>query len=128
MELIEDMVIGGHEQVLIYSDRSVGLKAIIAIHDTTLGPACGGTRIWPYESEVEALTDALRLSQAMTYKSAAADLALGGGKAVIILPGFPTSAIFTFPEFAAPVIRRLAGTRTTRHATVRARLYNSLPF
>ena len=88
MELIEDMVTGGHEQVLIYSDRSVGLKAIIAIHDTTLGPACGGTRIWPYESEAEALTDALRLSRAMTYKSAAADLALGGGKAVIIADSY----------------------------------------
>ena len=74
----------GHEQVAMFSDPGSGLKAIIAIHDTTLGPACGGTRMWPYESEADALTDALRLSQAMTYKSAAAGLHLGGGKGVII--------------------------------------------
>jgi len=74
----------GHEQLVMVSDAGSGLKAIIAIHDTTLGPACGGTRIWPYKSEQEALWDALRLSRAMTYKSAAADLPMGGGKGVII--------------------------------------------
>jgi leucine dehydrogenase len=74
----------GHEQLVVVSDAGSGLKAIIAIHDTTLGPACGGTRIWPYKSEQEAIWDALRLSRAMTYKSAAADLPLGGGKGVII--------------------------------------------
>lgn len=74
----------GHEQLLMYSDSVAKLKAIIAIHDTTLGPACGGTRIWPYESEEAAINDVLRLSRAMTYKSAVADVALGGGKAVII--------------------------------------------
>ena len=74
----------GHEQLVVVSDAGSGLRAIISIHDTTLGPACGGTRIWPYKSEQEAIWDALRLSQAMTYKSAAADLPLGGGKAVII--------------------------------------------
>ena len=74
----------GHEQVVMVSDAGSGLKAIIAIHDTTLGPSCGGTRIWPYKSEQEALWDALRLSRAMTYKAAAADLPLGGGKGVII--------------------------------------------
>ena len=74
----------GHEQIVMCSDPAVGLQAIIAIHDTTLGPACGGVRIWPYESEQEAVMDALRLSRAMTYKSAAADLPLGGGKGVII--------------------------------------------
>ncbi len=84
MELLQRMGDGGHEQVALFSDPGSGLKAIIAIHDTTLGPACGGTRMWPYESEAEALTDALRLSQAMTYKSAAAGLHLGGGKGVII--------------------------------------------
>ena len=74
----------GHEQLVVVSDAGSGLKAIIAIHDTTLGPACGGTRIWPYKSEQEAIRDALRLSRAMTYKAAAADLPLGGGKGVII--------------------------------------------
>lgn len=84
MDILQRMGSEGHEQVAMFSDPGSGLKAIIAIHDTTLGPACGGTRMWPYESEEEALTDALRLSQAMTYKSAAAGLHLGGGKGVII--------------------------------------------
>ncbi len=84
MDILELMNAEGHEQVAMFSDPGSGLKAIIAIHDTTLGPACGGTRMWPYESEAEALTDALRLSQAMTYKSAAAGLHFGGGKGVII--------------------------------------------
>ena len=84
MNLFESMSQSGHEQLAVYSDPGVGLKAIIAIHDTTLGPACGGTRIWPYETEAAAIIDVLRLSRAMTYKSAAADLPLGGGKAVII--------------------------------------------
>ena len=84
MDILHRMGAEGHEQVAMFSDPGSGLKAIIAIHDTTLGPACGGTRMWPYESEAEALTDALRLSQAMTYKAAAAGLHLGGGKGVII--------------------------------------------
>ena len=84
MEILEQMGSEGHEQLVVVSDAESGLKAIIAIHDTTLGPACGGTRIWPYKSENEAVWDALRLSRAMTYKSAAADLPLGGGKGVII--------------------------------------------
>ncbi len=84
MEIFDQMGTHGHEQLLMCSDPEVGLKAIIAVHDTTLGPASGGTRIWPYESEEEAVQDALRLSQAMTYKCAAADLPLGGGKGVII--------------------------------------------
>lgn len=74
----------GHEQVVFCHDRATGLQAIIAIHDTTLGPALGGTRIYPYASEAAALTDVLRLSQGMTSKSATAGMALGGGKAVII--------------------------------------------
>ncbi|MDX9752224.1 MAG: Glu/Leu/Phe/Val dehydrogenase dimerization domain-containing protein [Flavobacteriales bacterium] len=73
-----------HEEVLFCYDRPTGLKAIIAIHDTTLGPALGGTRMWPYTDEYEALQDVLRLSRGMTYKSALAGLDLGGGKAVII--------------------------------------------
>lgn len=84
-----DVVLGrmeqhDHEEVLFCFDRATGLKAIIAIHDTTLGPALGGTRMWPYASEAEALNDVLRLSRGMTYKSALAGLDLGGGKAVII--------------------------------------------
>ena len=84
MDVLEYMGAGGHEQIMMCSDPAVGLKAVIAIHDTTLGPACGGLRIWPFETEEEAVRDVLRLSRAMTYKSAAADLPLGGGKAVII--------------------------------------------
>ncbi len=73
-----------HEQVIICSDPKVGLRAIIAIHNTALGPALGGTRMWPYKSEEEAMRDVLRLSRGMTYKAAVAGLNLGGGKAVII--------------------------------------------
>lgn len=73
-----------HEQVVFCQDPPVGLRAIIAVHSTRLGPALGGTRFYPYRSDDEALADALRLSRAMTYKSAAAGLDLGGGKAVII--------------------------------------------
>jgi len=73
-----------HEQVVFCQAKDVGLKVIVAIHDTTLGPALGGTRMWPYASETEALRDVLRLSRGMTYKAAAAGLPLGGGKAVII--------------------------------------------
>lgn len=73
-----------HEQVMFCNDPETGLRAIIAIHDTTLGPALGGTRMYPYESVDDALEDVLRLSEGMTYKCAAADLDFGGGKAVII--------------------------------------------
>jgi leucine dehydrogenase len=73
-----------HEQVLFTYLHDVNLKAIIAIHDTTLGPALGGLRMYPYESEEEAVYDVLRLARGMTYKAAAAGLNLGGGKAVII--------------------------------------------
>tara|TARA_B100000902_G_scaffold399838_1_gene472915 strand:- start:5393 stop:6466 length:1074 start_codon:yes stop_codon:yes gene_type:complete len=74
----------GHEQVVFCTDKDTGLKAIIAIHDTTLGPALGGTRMWNYSNESEALEDVLRLSRGMTYKAAISGLNLGGGKAVII--------------------------------------------
>ncbi len=74
----------GHEQVVFCQDRHSGLKAIIAIYSTELGPALGGTRFYPYASEDQALTDVLRLSAAMAYKNALAGLDLGGGKAVII--------------------------------------------
>ena len=74
----------GHEQVVFCNDPSTGLKAIIAIHNTTLGPALGGCRMQPYRTMDEALDDVLRLSRGMTYKCAAADVDFGGGKAVII--------------------------------------------
>lgn len=73
-----------HEQVLFCQDKATGLRAIIAIHNTTLGPSLGGTRMWNYATEAEALNDVLRLSRGMTYKSSLAGLNLGGGKAVII--------------------------------------------
>ncbi|NIV17246.1 MAG: amino acid dehydrogenase, partial [Woeseiaceae bacterium] len=73
-----------HERVIFCRDAATGLKAIIAIHSTALGPAAGGTRLWPYESDDAALHDVLRLSQAMSYKNAMAGLKFGGGKAVIM--------------------------------------------
>lgn len=73
-----------YEQLVICQDKTSGLKAIICIHDTTLGPALGGTRMWNYECEEDAILDALRLAKGMTYKNAAAGLNLGGGKTVII--------------------------------------------
>jgi leucine dehydrogenase len=76
----------GHEQVLFTREEAVGYLGIIAVHDTTLGPALGGCRFWNYDSEEEALIDVLRLSQGMTYKAAVAGLNLGGGKSVIIGP------------------------------------------
>lgn len=74
----------GHEQIVLCSDPQSGLKAIIAIHNTTLGPSLGGVRMWPYQTEAEAVRDVLRLSRGMTYKHAISGLNLGGGKAVII--------------------------------------------
>lgn len=73
-----------HEQIVFCNDKDTGLKAIIGIHNSVLGPALGGTRMWNYANEWEALNDVLRLSRGMTYKSAMAGLNLGGGKAVII--------------------------------------------
>lgn len=73
-----------HEQLLFCNDNATGLKAIIAVHNTVLGPALGGTRMWAYNNEVDALTDVLRLSRGMTYKNSISGLNLGGGKAVII--------------------------------------------
>jgi valine dehydrogenase (NAD+) len=75
---------GGHEQVVLCQDRASGLKAVIAIHSTALGPALGGTRFYPYATEEEAVADALNLSRGMSYKNAMAGLDHGGGKAVII--------------------------------------------
>ena len=81
---LTQMLVNNHEQVVFCQDNATGLKAIIAIHNTALGPALGGTRMWNYATEAEALTDVLRLSRGMTYKAAISGLNLGGGKAVII--------------------------------------------
>ncbi|RSK27780.1 Glu/Leu/Phe/Val dehydrogenase [Bacillus sp. HMF5848] len=84
MEIFKYLETYDYEQLVLCQDKQSGLKAIIAIHDTTLGPALGGTRMWTYESESAAIEDALRLAKGMTYKNAAAGLNLGGGKTVII--------------------------------------------
>lgn len=84
MKIFDYMVKYDYEQLLFCQDEASGLKAIIAIHDTTLGPALGGTRMWTYTTEEDAIEDALRLAKGMTYKNAAAGLNLGGGKTVII--------------------------------------------
>jgi len=73
-----------HEQVLVCQDREAGLRAIVAVHDTTLGPGLGGIRMWTYPSDEAALTDVLRLSEGMTYKNSLAGLDLGGGKTVVV--------------------------------------------
>lgn len=82
--VLDAMAEHDHEQVAYFHDDETGLDCIIAIYDTRLGPALGGTRIWDYDTEEDALRDVLRLSKGMAYKAAAADLDLGGGKAVII--------------------------------------------
>jgi leucine dehydrogenase len=84
MDVFKEMKLWDHEQVVFTRESSVGYLGIIAIHDTTLGPALGGTRLWKYDSEEEALVDVMRLSMGMTYKAAVAGLNLGGGKSVII--------------------------------------------
>ncbi len=82
--IFEEMEKYGHEQVIFNYDKATGLKSIIAIHDTTLGPALGGCRMWDYETEQDAINDALRLSRGMTYKCAVSNVMHGGGKTVII--------------------------------------------
>jgi leucine dehydrogenase len=84
MDLFKSMSTYAHEQLVLCHEPSCGYYGIIAIHDTTLGPALGGTRFWHYASTDEAITDALRLARGMSYKSAVAGLNLGGGKAVIV--------------------------------------------
>jgi len=107
-QVLEAQRRGGHEQVVFFSDPSVGLRAIVAIHSTALGPSLGGTRFHPYADEASALTDVLRLSQAMSYKSATAGLDLGGGKAVILgdPPRDKSEALF---EAYGAFIERLGG-------------------
>ncbi len=84
MEIFDLREFDAHEQVVFGHDAATGMKAIIAIHSTTLGPAAGGCRMWPYASTAEAVADVLRLSRGMSYKNAMANLRFGGGKAVLI--------------------------------------------
>jgi len=86
MSVFEHPSFDGHELVLFATDPETQLKALIAVHSTALGPACGGCRLWSYDSSEAALKDVLRLSQGMSYKNAVADLSLGGGKSVIMKP------------------------------------------
>ena len=95
MNVMEEITKWGHEKVLFVNNEKAGLKAIIAVHNTNLGPAIGGCRLWPYASEEEALFDVLRLSRGMSHKNSAAGLNFGGGKAVIIAdPSQKTEAMF----------------------------------
>src|SRR5215472_14386138 len=84
MEIFDMREFDGHELVVFGHDARTGLRAIIAIHSTTLGPAAGGCRMWPYATTAEAVADVLRLSRGMSYKNAMAELPFGGGKAVIV--------------------------------------------
>lgn len=84
MELTELVALGGHEQVVAFADPAVGLRGMVAIHSTALGPSLGGIRFWRYEREADALVDVLRLSAAMSLKAAVAGLRQGGGKAVVL--------------------------------------------
>ncbi len=84
MEIFEQLAGHDHEQLVFCHEPSSGYRGLIAIHNTTLGPALGGTRYWHYKSEADAVVDALRLSRGMTYKAAVAGLSLGGGKAVVL--------------------------------------------
>lgn len=101
-----------HEGVYFASDPESNLRAIIAVHSTVRGPAAGGTRFWRYDSDEAALTDALRLSKAMSYKNAAADLPLGGGKAVLIYPEGEFNRVSLFEAYGR-AIDRLNGTYIT---------------
>ena len=97
----------GHEEVAFFNNEKAGLKCIIAIHSTKLGPALGGCRLWPYESEEDALFDVLRLSRGMSFKNAAAGLPIGGGNGVIIAdPSQKTDALF---EAYAECVESLGG-------------------
>ncbi len=101
-----------HENIVIVQDADTGLKAIIAVHDTRLGPALGGCRIWSYATPSEALNDALRLSRGMTYKNSLAGLELGGGKAVIIADPRKDKSVALMEAFGRHV-ERLSGTYIT---------------
>ena len=105
-----------HEALHFVTDAKSGLRAIIALHSTHLGPAAGGTRMWHYADDADALTDALRLSRGMSYKNAMAGLPLGGGKAVVLADANRTKT----PEMLAAfdTIEALTYTSTTKAETV----------
>ncbi len=106
--MFDNPAFDGHESVLQSFDRASGLRAFVAIHNTHRGPSLGGVRVWTYGSSTEALTDALRLSRGMTYKAAMADLPLGGGKAVVMVPrrGAKSPAMF---DALGAVVESLGG-------------------
>jgi leucine dehydrogenase len=112
MSVFSHIDFADHEGVYFASDPVSGLKAIIAVHSTVRGPSAGGTRFWHYDAEEDALRDVLRLSKAMSYKNAAAELPLGGGKAVIIRPkgDFDRQSLF---EAYGRAIERLNGSYIT---------------
>ncbi|MGA0607476.1 Glu/Leu/Phe/Val dehydrogenase dimerization domain-containing protein [Phenylobacterium sp. VNQ135] len=103
MTLFDSPAFEGHEGVHAFFDEKTGLKSIIAVHSTARGPAAGGCRMWPYASAEDALTDALKLSRAMSYKNAMADLELGGGKSVIIGDSRTQKTPALFEAFGAAV-------------------------
>lgn len=92
-----------HESVTMFTDRATGMRAIIAVHSTHLGPAAGGTRFWHYADSAHALTDALRLSRGMSYKNAMAGLPAGGGKAVMLADANRTKTPEMLAAFARAV-------------------------
>ena len=103
MSVFDSPAFEGHEAVHAFHDAQTGLKAIIAIHSTARGPAAGGCRMWPYPSDQAAMDDALKLSRAMSYKNAVADLDLGGGKSVIIGDSHTQKTPALFEAFGAAV-------------------------
>lgn len=109
MNTFEQMIDRGHEQVSFHHDAATGLRAIVAVHSTALGPGFGGTRRWYYSTEAEALYDVLRLSEGMTYKAAAADIPMGGGKAVIMLPKPRAAATEEEARAMGRVVQSLGG-------------------
>ena len=109
MNTLQQMNAYGHEMVVFHQDPVTGLRAIAAVHDTTLGPAFGGCRRWHYATEADAMFDVLRLSEGMTYKNAVAGLPVGGGKAVILLPEPRTKATEDDARAMGRFIERLGG-------------------
>ena len=107
--VFQDITAKGHENVLYCFDKPTGLRAIIAVHDTTLGPALGGMRRWHYANEQDMLYDVLRLSEGMTYKAAAADLPMGGAKTVIWKPELDTPPTEDEARAIAGFVDRLGG-------------------
>lgn len=110
--MFDNIAFDAHEKVTFFRDRSTGLRGIVAVHSTALGPAMGGCRAWHYEDTAAALTDALRLSRGMSYKNAVAGLPLGGGKAVLMRNGSEplTDAMF---EAFGEVVQSLGGSYVT---------------